>query len=80
MKIQVVGSGCAKCKATYQNVIRALAELNLKADVEYITDIREFVKLGVFTTPLVLINGKLVFSGKVPNTGELKEIIKQMAN
>lgn len=77
MKIQVAGPGCLKCHQTLQNVINACAELNLAADISFISDIQEYSKLGVMLTPAVIINNKIVVSGRVPSVKELKKIISQ---
>ncbi len=74
MKIQVVGPGCPRCQQTEKNVINACAELNLDAEISHVTDIKEFPKLGVWTTPAVILDGKAVVSGKVPTVAELKAL------
>jgi small redox-active disulfide protein 2 len=76
MKIYVAGPGCPRCKETHKNVLNALAELNIAADVEYVTDIKEYAKLGVMMTPAVIVDGKVVVSGKIPTVNELKTILK----
>ena len=73
MKIQIAGPGCARCRTTEKNVIDACAELNLTADISHIFNVKEFAKLGVIITPAVLVNGKIVISGKVPTIEELKK-------
>lgn len=75
MKIQIAGPGCPRCQATEKNVINACAELNLAADISHIYDVKEFAALGVRMTPAVLIDGKIVVSGKVPTVAELKELL-----
>jgi small redox-active disulfide protein 2 len=77
MKIQVVGPGCPRCQTTEKNVINACAELDLAADVSHVTDVKEFPRLGVMMTPAVIVDGKLVVSGKVPTVGELKGILSR---
>jgi len=72
MKIQVVGTGCPKCQKVEQNVINACAELKLDADITHVKDIMEFAKLGVMFTPGVVVDGRVVFSGKVPSVEEIK--------
>jgi small redox-active disulfide protein 2 len=74
MKIQVAGPGCPRCQTTEKNVINACAELNLAADISHLYDVKEFAKLGVMFTPAVIVDGKIVVSGKVPTVGELKAI------
>lgn len=78
MKIQVAGPGCAKCKTVEKNVIDACAELSLAADISHIFDIKEFAKLGVMFTPAVLVDGKIVVSGKVPKVDKLKKILSEI--
>ncbi|MEM2226266.1 MAG: thioredoxin family protein [Candidatus Bathyarchaeia archaeon] len=79
MKIQVVGAGCPKCQATEKNVINACQELGLAADISHIYDVRQFAKLGVQMTPAVLVDGKVVVSGKVPTVDELKELLSKLS-
>lgn len=78
MKIQVAGPGCARCQTTEKNVIDACAELNLTADISHIFDVKEFAKLGVIITPAVLVNGKIIISGKVPTIKELKKVFSDV--
>ena len=75
MKIEVAGPGCARCQMTEKNVINACAELNLPADVSHVTDMKAIRDLGVWMTPAVIVDGKIVVSGKVPTVPELKKIL-----
>mgnify|MGYP000443600697 FL=1 len=75
MKIQIAGPGCPRCQATEKNVINACAELNLAADISHIYDVKEFAALGVRMTPAVLVDGKIVVSGRVPTVAELKQLL-----
>jgi small redox-active disulfide protein 2 len=75
MKIQIAGPGCPRCQATEKNVINACAELNLAADISHIYDVKEFAALGVRMTPAVLVDGKIVVSGRVPTVTELKQLL-----
>ncbi len=72
MKIQVVGTGCPKCQKVEQNVINACAELQLDADITHVKDITQFAKLGIMFTPGVVVDGRVVFSGRVPSVEEIK--------
>ena len=76
MKIQVVGPGCSRCQTTEQNVRNACAELDLAADIEHVTDVREFARLGVMLTPAIVLDGKIVVSGKVPSVEQLKQLLQ----
>ena len=75
MKIQVAGPGCPRCQTTEKNVMDACAQLDLAADITHVYDVKEFAKLGIMATPAVIVDGKIVFSGKVPTVGELKAVL-----
>ncbi len=78
MKIQVAGPGCPRCQETEKNVREACAQLNLAADISHVFDMKEFVKLGVLFTPAVIVDGKIVVSGKLPTVEELKKVLSAM--
>jgi small redox-active disulfide protein 2 len=75
MKIQVAGPGCLKCQETEKNVREACSQLKFDADIQHVHDIKEIVKLGVIFTPAVIIDGKMMLSGRLPSVQELKKII-----
>ncbi len=75
MKIIVAGPGCARCHATEKNVIEAAKALNLNADISHEFDIKAFRNLGVKVTPAVLVDGKIVVSGKIPTVDELQAVL-----
>ena len=77
MKIQVLGSGCKNCDTLYENVTKALekTQLNKTAQLEKVNDIDYFMKMGVFTTPGLVIDGELISSGKVVTEEALIEIL-----
>lgn len=77
MKIQIAGPGCPRCQTTEKNVINACAQMNLAADISHIYDVKEFAKIGVRFTPAVIVDGKIVVSGKVPTVKELTTILGQ---
>lgn len=72
MHIKVLGPGCKKCHETDKIVREAVTELGSDASVEYITDITEIAKQGIFSTPAVVVNGKVKSVGKVPSKAEVK--------
>lgn len=78
MKIQIAGPSCAECKAAEGNVRNACAELNLAADISHVYDARETAKLGVMPTPAVLVDGKIVITGRVPTVEELKRLLSDI--
>ena len=73
MEIKVIGEGCEKCDKLYENTCLAVKELGLEASREKVDDLMDIVRLGVMTTPSVMVDGKLIISGRVP---KVKEIIK----
>lgn len=75
MKIQIAGPGCPRCEVTERNVFNACAELNLAAHISHVRDVKQFAALGVVLTPAVLVDGKVIVSGKVPTVAELKQIL-----
>ncbi len=77
MKIEVVGPGCGRCIATEKNVKEAIKQLGIQAEITKVSDVAEFAKKGVMFTPGVIVDGKVVISGKIPTVDELKEIISE---
>jgi len=77
MKIEVLGPGCPKCSTLEAMVKKALAELNISAEVVKITDINTMIEKGIMQTPGLIIDGKLVLQGKVPNLEQIKQIIEK---
>jgi small redox-active disulfide protein 2 len=76
MKIEVLGTGCAKCMSLEQNVKKAIAELAVQAEVAKVTDIQQIIQRGVLSTPALVIEGKVVLQGKNPTVDQLKDVIK----
>lgn len=79
MNIKVIGSGCENCGQLYDNTIAALEELGLEAEVERIGDLIEIVKLGVLTAPSLMLEGKLVISGRAASKKEIVKLLKKHA-
>jgi len=77
MIIKVLGSGCKNCKKLLENVTISVKELEVKAEIEYITDMMEIAGYGLLRTPGLIINEKIVSYGRVPNIEEVKEMIKE---
>jgi small redox-active disulfide protein 2 len=75
MNIQILGTGCPKCKTLEKAVREIVAESNIDATVTKVDDIMEILKFNVMTTPALVIDGKVVLKGRVPSMAELKEIL-----
>jgi len=75
MKIEVLGTGCPKCQSTGQNVRKALAELDMEAEVAEVTGIDDILARGVMFTPALVIDGKVVLQGKIPTVDQIKQLV-----
>lgn len=75
-QIKVLGTGCSKCKTTYNNVIEALKQLNIEANVTKIEDIEEMMKYNVLTTPVLMIDEVAKVKGRIAQIDEIKEFLK----
>ena len=78
MKLQILGTGCSKCRALTQNTQTALLELGLDSTVEKVEDIASIMKFGVLSTPALVIDGKVLFSGKVSSSAEIKKMLSEV--
>ena len=77
MQIQVLGSGCPTCKKLFELTKQAVEELGLKTEVEYITDIKKIVEMGVMSSPVLAIDGKPAITGFLPDVEKIKDTIKK---
>lgn len=77
MEIKVLGTGCANCKNLEKAVINVIAEMKMDATVVKEEDIQKIMSYGIMRTPGLVIDGKVVLSGRVPSSKELKEIIEK---
>ncbi|TLM68131.1 MAG: thioredoxin family protein [Deltaproteobacteria bacterium] len=71
MKIEVLGSGCAKCTQLYDNVKKALELAGKEADVVKVQDIPSIMKYGVMSTPALVVDGQVKFSGRLATPEEI---------
>ncbi|MGM0407997.1 MAG: thioredoxin family protein [Bacteroidota bacterium] len=75
MEIKVLGTGCPKCKKLEQITRDVVTEMNVDANISKVEDITKIMEYGVMLTPALVINEKVVFSGQLPSTNEIKEQI-----
>lgn len=75
MKIQVLGSGCLKCKKLHELTSQAVDELGIECEVEYTTDVQKIIELGLVSSPVLVVDGKAVCVGSVPDITKIKELI-----
>jgi len=76
MKIEILGSGCAKCKSVEKLVKNIVEELGIQADIIKVEDLQEIVNRGIIMTPAVFIDGKVKIVGRVPTADELKKLLR----
>ncbi|MCK9632441.1 MAG: thioredoxin family protein [Methanoregula sp.] len=76
-KIEVLGTGCAKCKRLFANVEQAVKDLGLPAKVVKVEDLDAIVESGVMMTPALFINGEIVAEGRVPDVNEIKSLLTE---
>ncbi len=77
MEIRVLGPGCPRCHEVEKRTRDVLAELDIPADLQLITDINKIVEHRVFSTPGVVINGVIKSQGKIPSKAEIKKWIEE---
>ena len=77
MEIKVLGPGCPRCKTLEKEVINSLAELDIAANVSKVEDIVKIMEYGIMHTPALVIDEKVVLSGRVPSREELKKVLTQ---
>ena len=74
-KIQILGTGCPKCKKLADNTEAAAKALGIEYEIEKVTDINEIMKFGVMMTPALAVDGKVKITGKVPSPEDIEKII-----
>lgn len=77
MIIKILGTGCDKCDTLEENVKEAINELGIEASIEKIESLLEIVKYGVMTSPTLIIDEKIVATGKVLKVKKIKELIEK---
>lgn len=75
MKIQILGTGCPKCKKLAEMTDVAAQELGLDYELVKVTDINDIMQMGVMMTPALAVDGQVKVSGKVPSEEEIKALL-----
>ena len=76
MKIEILGTGCSKCKKTEKIVQQVVEEIGIKANIVKVEDIQQIIDRGVIVTPAVVVNGDVKIVGHVPSKNEIKNILQ----
>jgi small redox-active disulfide protein 2 len=74
-KIQILGTGCPKCKKLTENAEAAAKQLGIEYEIQKVTDINEIMKFGVMITPALAVDGEVKIAGKVASVEQLKEML-----
>ncbi len=74
-KIQILGTGCARCRKLTENAERAVDELGIQAEIEKVTEIPEIIKFRILMTPGLAINGQVKAAGRIPSVEEIKGML-----
>ena len=77
MEIKVLGTGCPRCKALERTTREVVAEMGIEATIEKEEDIVKILGYGIMHTPALVIDGKVVLSGRVPSASEVKEALSK---
>ncbi len=77
MKIQILGTGCPKCRKAYEHAEQAIRELGVAAELEKVESIKDIMKFDVMVTPAIAIDGKVKVSGKIPSVDDIKAYITE---
>jgi len=75
IKLQVLGTGCPRCKKLADNVEAAAKALGIEYEIEKVTDINEIMKFGVMMTPALAVDGQVKIVGKVPSPEDIEKMI-----
>jgi small redox-active disulfide protein 2 len=76
-KLQILGTGCPKCKRLSENAEAAAKDLGIEYEIEKVTDINEIMNLGVMMTPALVVDGQVKAVGKVLSPDEIKKMLVQ---
>lgn len=76
MKIQILGTGCAKCQKLGAAAKQAAEEMNLSFEIEKVTKLDEIMRFGVMMTPALAVDGAVKVAGKIPTVEEIKKLLK----
>jgi len=77
MEIRILGPGCPRCQEVEKRTIDVLAEMNIAADVQKVTDLQKIMEYKIMATPGLVINGKVKCSGKIPAKSQIKQWLEE---
>ncbi len=80
LNIKILGSGCARCQEVEKRTKEVVQEMNIEASVEKVTDLKKIMEYKILSTPGLVINEKVVISGKIPAKSQIKQWIEEELN
>lgn len=75
MEIKILGTGCTNCKNLEKATFNAVAELDLNANISKVEDIQQIMSYGIMRTPALVVDEKVIMSGRVPSVNEIKDLL-----
>ena len=75
MKVELIGTNCARCSRLYKNTKKAIEECGKNVELVMLEDVDSIAKYGVLSLPALVINGQVKFSGKVVSVDEIKQML-----
>lgn len=75
MEIKILGTGCTNCKNLEKATFNAVAELDLNATISKVEDIQQIMSYGIMRTPALVVDEKVIMSGRVPSVNEIKDLL-----
>ena len=76
MEIKVIGTGCEKCGKLYENTLEAVKVSGVEADIQRVEDLLDIVRLGVMSSPALMIDGKLAIAGRIAKVDEIRRLLE----
>ena len=74
-KIQILGTGCTKCKKLAELAEQAAREMNIQFELEKVTDLNDIMNFGVLVTPALVVDGEVKISGRLPKIDDIKKFL-----
>jgi small redox-active disulfide protein 2 len=78
MEIKILGTGCPKCKTLEKMTRDTVTDMGIEASVSKEEDIMKIMEYGIMRTPGLVVDGKVIMSGRVPSVNELKELLTKI--
>ncbi len=78
MKIEILGSGCSKCKKTEKKVREVISKLGIDAEMSKVEDMNTIIDRGVMLTPAIVVDGEVKIAGRIPTGEEIENVLSNL--